>query len=98
VPVLRLSTILKKNINEPDQLAGIIKSATWGWFGKARRRLTTWIAKRYYRVVVKGPSLTRGMGLKLTPDEFLRDGGLMKHELSMLELPSVVDKLPTKRT
>jgi hypothetical protein len=97
VPVLRVATIFKKNINEPDQLAGIIKSATWGWYGKGRRKLTTFIAKRYYRVVVKGPSLTRGLGLKLTPDEFLRDGGLMKHELSRLELPSVIDKLPPKR-
>jgi hypothetical protein len=98
VPVLRVGTIFKKNLNEPDQLAGIIKSATWGWYGKARRRLTTWIAKRYYRIVVKGPSLTRGFGLKLTPNEFLKDGGLMKHELSRLELPAHIDKVPVKRT
>jgi hypothetical protein len=97
VAVLRPATMLKK-IENPAQLSGIAKSATWGWYGKQRRAIYSWLAKYHYHVVQKGPSLLRGYGWKVTPDEFLKDRGLLTHEVAWLELPATVDVIREERT
>jgi len=97
VPVIRASTCFKKAKNE-TAFSGLVKSATWGFYGKIRRRITCFLARYHYAVLEGGEaSLTRGMGLQLSPEEFLKDYGLMTREARLLELPPHLDRLRQRK-
>jgi hypothetical protein len=89
VKSIRLSTYLKAP-RSPSSMASQLKAVLWGFHGKMRTGIASRFLKRNYACVVKGPSITRGLGLDFPP-ECLKDAGLMSHELGCLELPEVVD-------
>lgn len=103
VPVIRSSTIYDRNTMLG--VAGIMKSACWGYQGTRRSRVQAEILRWHHRAVEEtrfglgGPccSISRGMGVDIGLEALQKGSGpvrYLKREWHIRRLPAQMDQLP----
>jgi len=91
VPVLRAATILGTCPSQ-ESLAGRIKAATWGWYGKKRRFIISFMLRYHRKIARQGHvSWTRGFGIRCG-EAPLVEADLLKREVTLLLRPAHLDR------
>jgi len=90
VPVIR-SSCITRDCSSPDALASRAKALSWGWCGKKRRVIESFVIKWHHKVARKGHvSWSRGRRTHLGVVE-LAQLNLLKREISALETNEELD-------
>jgi hypothetical protein len=92
IPVVRWTTVLFKP-NSQLALRDRLKAASWGWYGKRRRTILSFMLRYHRATAVKGwVSWTRGYGVPGVNEEVLVSADLLRREAMCLGRPANVDR------